>query len=276
MAQNSPMDPQRYYDALTELYCRIFGHDWHLGYWLNANSLSEAAHRMNELLMSRLPATARSVVLDLGCGMGGATCLIAQSKGCRVVGVSNSRSGLRKAEQFAVQRNVADLVSFRFAEALELPFPESTFDGVWSCEAIHNVEDKARLAREIARVLKPGGVAVLGDLFLLRRSRGDEPLLDRLKAFSFHLQTADEWIGLLQTADGVRVDESVSVGHHVFPSLEVCTNVCRDQAQHAPIGLERTILERSAEATAALGEAFASGAVSWGFWVGTKVPRRIA
>ena len=64
-----------------------------------------------------------------------------------------------------------------------LPFPDGLFDAVWSCEAIHNVADKTPVVREIARVLKPGGTAVPGDLFLLASTpnAGDA---ERLQAFS--------------------------------------------------------------------------------------------
>ena len=34
----SQVSPENYYDALRNLLCELFGHDWHLGYWLNASS----------------------------------------------------------------------------------------------------------------------------------------------------------------------------------------------------------------------------------------------
>jgi SAM-dependent methyltransferase len=48
-------------------------------------------------------------------------------------------------------------VEIRQANALALPFQDGTFDHVWSYAVTMNIPDKAGLAREVARVLKPGG-----------------------------------------------------------------------------------------------------------------------
>ena len=50
-----------------------------------------------------------------------------------------------------------DRVEIRQANALALPFQNGTFDHVWSYAVTMNIADKTGLAREVARVLKPGG-----------------------------------------------------------------------------------------------------------------------
>src|SRR5215469_2292949 len=58
----------------------------------------------------------------------------------------------------ASMRNVhGDRVEIRQATALALPFQDGIFDHVWSYAVTMNIADKAGLAREVARVLKPGG-----------------------------------------------------------------------------------------------------------------------
>lgn len=266
----SQVSPEAYYDALKALLCELFGHDWHLGYWLNATSIAESAQRLNEIMTARLAIEPGTRVLDVGCGVGGPACFIAAQTGALVVGVSNSRPGLEEAERFAKSRGIDDRVSFRFGEAQQLPFPDASFDAVWSCEAIHNVADKTPVVRELARVLKPGGRVVLGDLFLLNRAI-DPADLERLKQFSFYLSTADDFIDLLQTS-GIRVLESIDIGHHVGPrSPEMSAQVCREKLHHAaPQTLERTILERTIMATSFLAEMFRVRTVGWGIWVGRK------
>ncbi|MBI4473552.1 MAG: methyltransferase domain-containing protein [Acidobacteria bacterium] len=268
MAQPSP---QIYYEVLHGLLLDLFGHDWHLGYWLNATSPAEAAERLNEVMLNRLPVKEGMSVLDVGCGVGGPACFIAEKTRCQVVGVSNSRLGLAEAERFVRERGLQNLVTFQFAEALEMPFPDESFDAVWSCEALHNFEDKRPFAREVARVLKPGGCAVLGDLFLLKEPDDDGPDLRRLGQFSFHLVTADALIETLR-AEGINVDESISIGHHVGPqSPEICAQICREKAaRYDEKNLARMILERTVDATSLLAESFARREVSWGIWVGTK------
>jgi O-methyltransferase StaMB len=264
-------NPQVYYDALTTVLCDLFGHDWHLGYWLNAETPSEAAQRLNEVMAGRLPSGPDMLVLDIGCGVGGPACFIAARTGSRVIGVTNSQSGVAEAERFAAERGVRARVDFRYAEAQELPFEDDSFDAVWSCEALHNLPDKTAAVRELARVLRPGGTAVLGDLFLTGPPDERRSSLPALREFSFHLATADDLIALLQ-AHGIRIHESIDVGHHVGPrSPATCAEMCRAKlAQSSGNTLERTILERTVQATSLLAETFRTREVGWGIWVGRK------
>lgn len=266
-----PFDPQNYYNTLTQLYSSLFGRNWHLGYWLNAATFGEAGERLNTAMIDRLRVGSTDTVVDVGCGVGGPACDIAAATGAAVVGISNSAKGIENATAYAAERGLADRVRFEVGDALELPFKDASVDAVFSCEAVHNVVEKAPLARELARVLKPGGRAVVGDLFLLRPLSALQIAADTLKGFSFHLFEADEWIALLQQ-NGVRVTDSVNIGHHVAPkSFDHCTGVCLQQASRStPGSLEHIILTRTAEATTLLGEGFRAGDLGWGIWSGAK------
>lgn len=261
--------PQVYYEALTKLLRELFGHDWHLGYWLNATTASEAGERLNEIMASRLPQKPGMSVLDIGCGIGGPACFIAARTGAVVTGVTNSQTGAAEAERVARDRGLGERVSFRVAEATDLPFADASYDVIWSCEAIHNVQDKAPAVRELSRVLRPGGTVVLGDLFLRRPAASSS--LESLAQFSFHLTTADDLISLLQTC-GVRVHESIDIGHHVGPkSPALCAEICRARAARTQENtIERIILDRTVQATSLLADKFSDGEVGWGIWVGRK------
>ena len=263
--------PQNYYDTLTGLYTTLFGNNWHLGYWLNAANFEQAGRRLNELMIARLPVRAGQTVVDVGCGIGGPSCDIAETTGCHVVGVTNSQPGVAGAEQVAKARGLATRVRFQHGDMVQLPFPNDSFDGVFSCEAVHNVQDKPSLARELARVATRGAAIVVGDLFLLRPANQITISAEQLKSFSFHLFEADEWISMLQE-HGVEVTESVNVGHHVGRrSLEHCIATCRDRAAIAtPGSLEHTILTRTVEATRLLSDGFRSGDLGWGIWTALK------
>jgi len=54
-------------------------------------------------------------------------------------------------------------VRFQVDDAMALSFPDASFDVVWSIEAGPHMPDKAVFARELMRVLKPGGVLVVAD-----------------------------------------------------------------------------------------------------------------
>jgi SAM-dependent methyltransferase len=94
-------------------------------------------------------------VLDLGCGAGDFTAVLAQA-GAVAVGVEIAEAALRRAR--------SRHPGLRFALApLEGPLPldDVSFDVVWSSEVIEHVADTARWLSEVRRVLAPSGRLLL-------------------------------------------------------------------------------------------------------------------
>lgn len=110
----------------------------------------------------RLDATKQ--VLDVGSGVGGPSRCIAREFGCRVTGVDLPDEYCRVATMLAERVALSHLVSYRQGDALNLPFPDGTFDVVWTQHVAMNIPDKATLYREVHRVLKPGGVLAIYDI----------------------------------------------------------------------------------------------------------------
>lgn len=79
-----------------------------------------------------------------------------------VVGIDASESMLRAAKQKAEREEVD--VEFRIAAAQHLPGPPERFDIVVAVTVLCFVEDAAPVFREMARVLRPGGRLVVGEL----------------------------------------------------------------------------------------------------------------
>ena len=96
-------------------------------------------------------------VLDLGCGLGGASRYLAAECGSRVAAIDLTPNFVEVARILTARSGLAGRIEFRQANALALPFQEGTFDHVWSYAVTMNIADKEGLAREVARVLKPGG-----------------------------------------------------------------------------------------------------------------------
>lgn len=101
-------------------------------------------------------------VLDLGCGDGALTYLLAK-KGADVVGIDNDELGIKFAHENLASRNKHGKLKYQFilASGYELPVASDTFDFVVNSEVIEHVQEPASMLTESKRVLKPGGKFIL-------------------------------------------------------------------------------------------------------------------
>jgi 2-polyprenyl-3-methyl-5-hydroxy-6-metoxy-1,4-benzoquinol methylase len=102
----------------------------------------------------------RAVALDLGCGYGG-TCIALAKAGATVTGVDLETVYLQGASIWAGEHAVPCGVSFEQASAEYLPFADASFDLVVCADLIEHVDHQGSVVREISRVLRPGGLALV-------------------------------------------------------------------------------------------------------------------
>ncbi len=115
--------------------------------------------------------TADMSVLDVGSGVGGPARFLAANHGCHVTGVDLSEPFVEAARYLTGRTGQGGQVSFECASALTLPFDDGRFDAVFLQHVAMNIADRARLYREIRRVLKRGGRFATYDVVL----NGGEP-----------------------------------------------------------------------------------------------------
>lgn len=101
-----------------------------------------------------------TTLLDVGCGIGGSTRILARDYGFSTMGITISPQQVRRARELTPEGLDA---KFQVDDALALSFPDNSFDVVWSIEAGPHMPDKAKYGAEMLRVLKPGGILVVAD-----------------------------------------------------------------------------------------------------------------
>lgn len=115
-------------------------------------------------LAARMEIEPEMHLLDIGCGLGGASRFIAEAYACRVTGIDLTDDFVRTAEALARRVGLQGRVSYRQGSALALPFPPKTFDGAYMMHVGMNIADKPALFREVRRVLNPGNVFAIYDV----------------------------------------------------------------------------------------------------------------
>jgi ubiquinone/menaquinone biosynthesis C-methylase UbiE len=110
-------------------------------------------------------------VLDVGCGIGGPSRYVAATFGCQVVGIDLTEEFCRVASLLADKVGLGDRVEYRQGDALAMPFADASFDAAYTQHVAMNIEDKAALYAEVARVLRPGARFGIYDVL---RGKGGE------------------------------------------------------------------------------------------------------
>jgi SAM-dependent methyltransferase len=142
-------------------------HELHLGWFEDvADSLGAAQERYLKELIEPLGLRASHRVLDVGCGPGGVAIWTANRFGCRVHGIDLVPAHVDRACTAAAEAGSSVRVQFQKADARRLPFADGSFDRALSVEALYHVHPRSQAARELARVVVPGGRVAFSEYVL--------------------------------------------------------------------------------------------------------------
>lgn len=166
--QDLKQDIADFYDIRSAAWEVVWGEHMHHGLYdvvqerklrgkeAQLRTISELL-KMGGLLDTGLPRGAR--ILDVGCGIGGASRFLARHFGddCQVTGITLSPFQAERAHQLNRVSGLQDRVQNIVKDALSNDFPDNHFDVIWSMESAEHMEDKHKFIHECTRVLKPGG-----------------------------------------------------------------------------------------------------------------------
>lgn len=124
-------------------------------------SLTEAQQRNTDKLLRLIPRSARRV-LDVGCGIGGTSVLLAE-RGHQVLALAPDQALIDYARSLAEERGVAHRCEFRALRLQDLPIDTEPFDVVLSQESLQYIHPLDATMRRIAELTRPGGRVVIGD-----------------------------------------------------------------------------------------------------------------
>lgn len=135
-------------------------------------------------------------VLDVACNMATTSIEIAKKYKCHIEAIDLDEKALVKAKASAEKNNVQNQITFKVANAAELPYANDTFDIVIN-EAMLTMQHsliKQKCLKEYFRVLKPGGILLTQDISLVGNNPNIKEQLSKAINIKVEPLKTNEWL----------------------------------------------------------------------------------
>jgi ubiquinone/menaquinone biosynthesis C-methylase UbiE len=121
--------------------------------------------------LDQLEIAADDHVLDVGCGLGGASRFAAQQYGCRVTGIDLTHEYVKTGEVLCSWVGLDNRITLEQGDATATSYSDGAFDKLYMMHVGMNIANKQALVSELRRVMRPGGR--LGIYDIMRVGDGD-------------------------------------------------------------------------------------------------------
>lgn len=264
---------REHYNQISSAYGLWWGEHMHHGFWDDGESLAEAQVKLIERLAAHAQVPHFARVLDVGCGLGGASLWLARNLDCSVLGITNSPEQAKIARRRAHAAGFDYELRFAVMDANQLDLPRASFDVVWVLECSEHLAERAAFIRNCARVLKPGGVLALSAWLASSDSATPEHarlLTDVCQGFLCPpLATMQDYVGWMEASDFDRVE-----AEDLTPQVTATWRYFSDYADRwmtkVFLRLSNECTRRCVEAFSAVRRAYAEGALAYGMFTAVK------
>ncbi len=154
-------------DDADNFYATIWGgEDIHIGLYQAENEpIFDASRRTVATMASHIVNTGADIrILDIGSGYGGAARYLSKKFSCQVTALNLSEKENERNRKLNTDQGLEHFIEVVEASFEKIPYPDNTFDIVWSQDAILHSGNRDQVVSEVARVLKPGGEFIFTDI----------------------------------------------------------------------------------------------------------------
>ena len=117
-----------------------------------------------EAFLDQLAPKPTDDILDVGCGLGGASRFAAQHYGCQVTGIDLTSAYVETGTLLCSWVGLEDRVTLQQGDATATPYEDDAFHKAYMLHVGMNIADKTGLARELYRLIRPGGKVGIYDI----------------------------------------------------------------------------------------------------------------
>lgn len=264
---------RNHYDLATPFYRLLWGPHIHHGLWEHGDATPDQAQlRLTERLVHEVRLAPGNRVLDVGCGMGGSSILLAKRLGCHVTGLTLSPLQRLWAGISAAFQGVGPRTRFRCADAETVHLPAGAFDVVWNVECSEHLFDKPAFFRRVAGWLKPGGRLALCAWLAGDEPSGADQVLAVCRGFLCpSLGSAADYLGWFKGA-GLEQGRFTDLTAQVEQTWDICLQRIRASGVQRLGKLFGQNMGRFLDHFGTLREAYRTRAMRYGLFTAEKPP----